>query len=479
MKEVVEKAQGVFLWVDLVTKLLLNDLTDSISMAGLRKRLKSLPPDLEGFYQHIIDTVDPFHRQWTSVCLKLSLSPKAPLPLITFSFVGEDPDFAFDEDFRSNETELPVTLASRNEIGRRRLDAYCKGLLEIRRDAPVPEHLDDMDWLREPKVDFLHRTVKEFLETSTGKDVISYRSPTDFDATIFLCKTLVATFRRYSGILSRDGPLLLLLKYALELEGTTHNSCLELFVLLDEAEKIYSNLTNHIRSEALGDLPKGCSGPQFLQRCAQLGLLDYVEWKLLGYAQRHDIAILLLLGLSAKPYGCSDSGLKEAEHDRTTQIVQRLLKNSGGRLNRACPSKHHAPFSWSFRTCCLIQMLEFRRMLNNLEVAKLDTQGTEAPLVHSILCEELVASGADLDAEVPVKMTDLEVSEMHRKLRPDLPDGATTKIDEKILGSLHAKTVHTYPTACIVLYYLIPNMKHLEARVRSRLFGTEDPMLSK
>ncbi|KAM7183070.1 hypothetical protein V8F33_013828 [Rhypophila sp. PSN 637] len=53
-KEVVEKAAGVFLWVKLVVRSLLEGLGSFDSLSDLRRRLEDLPDDLEDLYWHIL-----------------------------------------------------------------------------------------------------------------------------------------------------------------------------------------------------------------------------------------------------------------------------------------------------------------------------------------------------------------------------------------------------------------------------------------
>jgi hypothetical protein len=62
IEEVVDKAAGVFLWVQLVIRSLIGGLRDGDEISHLRSRLASLPPDLETLYEHMLDRIEPEYR---------------------------------------------------------------------------------------------------------------------------------------------------------------------------------------------------------------------------------------------------------------------------------------------------------------------------------------------------------------------------------------------------------------------------------
>ncbi|KAE9377555.1 hypothetical protein N431DRAFT_461156 [Stipitochalara longipes BDJ] len=57
IEEVVQKAQGVFLWVFLVLRDLLEGITYNDSITTMRARLKNLPEDFKGLFHHILHAV--------------------------------------------------------------------------------------------------------------------------------------------------------------------------------------------------------------------------------------------------------------------------------------------------------------------------------------------------------------------------------------------------------------------------------------
>jgi hypothetical protein len=150
------KASGVFLWVVLVVQSLLQGLTDGERPSDLQRRLDSIPADLETLFWKILKSVD-FGRisqilQIVEDSIKLTRF-RNPLTLIELSFADEDdPEFVF----KMPPIPMPCTkIDSRAELMRRRLNACGKGLLE--------SHIAGRPSLADATVEYLHRTVKDFI----------------------------------------------------------------------------------------------------------------------------------------------------------------------------------------------------------------------------------------------------------------------------------------------------------------------------
>lgn len=101
MDEIGDRAQGVFLWVYLVVRMILSDLRDGNDLRELRVTLYSFPVDLEAFFRHMIGTLEPRYCAEAANLFQLVLNNTHsryeydPLSLMTTSFVSEkDPNFA-------------------------------------------------------------------------------------------------------------------------------------------------------------------------------------------------------------------------------------------------------------------------------------------------------------------------------------------------------------------------------------------------
>ncbi|OJJ05862.1 hypothetical protein ASPVEDRAFT_45324 [Aspergillus versicolor CBS 583.65] len=196
VREIVDKASGVFLWVYLVVRSLLEGLTNADRMADLQRRLKELPMDLEQYFLHILTSLNSFYLQQASQLFRLALEAPRPLEVLTFSYLDEDdPDFALRSEIKplSNEEE-----SIRCEDIERRLNSRCKGLLESRRRQACDEY-STVDGVVEGRtlyeVDFLHRTVRDFLMTPTVHIQLVAQDTADFDANMALARAYVAQIK--------------------------------------------------------------------------------------------------------------------------------------------------------------------------------------------------------------------------------------------------------------------------------------------
>ena len=168
--EIVERSSGVFLWTFLVVQSLRRGLRNSDTISELQDRLRILPTELEQFFLHILDCTDKvYHRQAARLYL-ICLSASGDLTTMTASF--------FDEKARN----FALTRGSRSwtsaEIGRRmrviaqRIAVRCTDLMEVS---------------KEHKVEFLHRTVHDFLHLRDVHDLLVQRAGVDFDAHQYIC----------------------------------------------------------------------------------------------------------------------------------------------------------------------------------------------------------------------------------------------------------------------------------------------------
>jgi hypothetical protein len=173
--EITEKARGVFLWVHLVVLSLLQGLRDGDSITDLRERLLVLPSDLEELFEKIIGSVSPSYLEQACMifqCLRISLEP---LSLLDLSLAQEDIDEAMVAEVKpmdANEVEF------RAETMRRRLNSRCRGLIE------APEFDEEGP---DAKIQYLHRTVKDFLATRRDWEVRAISEHSGFHPDLALC----------------------------------------------------------------------------------------------------------------------------------------------------------------------------------------------------------------------------------------------------------------------------------------------------
>jgi len=154
---VVEKAEGIFLWVALVVKSLRAQLEDGAEPADLIESVNLLPDELDGLFRHILKTLKkPAKGYRTLAMVQLGMKYNMPLSLFAYSF--------FDNyERKSPNLEIDLEQDSREErINRasKKLQAYCGGLVEDVPNAEFSKHfqIDDYFYLA-----LTHRSITEFL----------------------------------------------------------------------------------------------------------------------------------------------------------------------------------------------------------------------------------------------------------------------------------------------------------------------------
>jgi len=188
IQEIVEKSQGVFLWVFLVVKSLIDGLRNHDRISQLQKRLRQFPGDLQEFFNHIFQSMDPVYHSQTAQMFQVALQVNKPPSPMLYWYLDEledSPDLAFSTDTCDmNQSEL----INRVESSKRRINGRCKGLLEV---TATDSAEDGQNFY----VDFLHRTVKDFLMTTEIRRVFISWQPEDFDADLAICQSSLAEFK--------------------------------------------------------------------------------------------------------------------------------------------------------------------------------------------------------------------------------------------------------------------------------------------
>jgi hypothetical protein len=184
--DIVDRAQGVFLWVALVCRDLLRGLQNEDTIAILRVRLNLLPATLEGYFSAILNRVDKVYQRQTSQILKLIAAAKEPLLLITFLFLEEsDSDFPFRAELR------PLTFEGSNDVCRklrRQIKSRGGDLLEIEHDFGASP-------TNKQTVVFFHRTVRDFLLTKNIEQLLDERLHGPFGVDSYLSRAFVSLLK--------------------------------------------------------------------------------------------------------------------------------------------------------------------------------------------------------------------------------------------------------------------------------------------
>lgn len=274
IEDVVSRSQGVFLWVHLVLRDLLDGLTYNDSVQTLKIRLQSFPEDLDKFFQHMLDSIPRVYLLRAARMFKIATAAERPIPVLFYSMLEqleECGDKTIDEPIYG----MPISEIKRRQKRMKRvLDGRSRGLLEVVPDeSAIPAFLQD-------KVDFLHRTVRDFLDES-GLEFLereAYRERQGPDLYILACKAAVAMIRRVPTGLKAPmqiwGPLFELFFFFCEKASAQPGSLDTLRDLLERVEVTFDwmittrYLSNNMTSHYI------------LSYAARYQVRFYLEWKL-------------------------------------------------------------------------------------------------------------------------------------------------------------------------------------------------------
>ncbi|KAL0929804.1 nacht and ankyrin domain protein [Colletotrichum truncatum] len=139
-----KKASGVFMWVVLVVDILIKEC-DRGRIHELRKRLKELPSDLDKLFREIL-TRDHHNRDRLLLCLQWVLFAKEPLrpEQLYFAILSGIEDESTEALSDWDPEDITTDIMERFIIG------SSKGLTEVTK-------------AKEPKVQFIHESARDFL----------------------------------------------------------------------------------------------------------------------------------------------------------------------------------------------------------------------------------------------------------------------------------------------------------------------------
>ena len=187
VQEILERSDGVFLWVFLVVKSLRRGMTNLDTVKELQRRLRQLPSELEVFFRHILDSVEKvYHEHAARLYLVRLVAAKAPPVADLSMFDEENLDFGLDDSlvqlYRPYHPSLLENLKTR-------IMARCQDLLEF-------DHSSELQ--------FLHRTVRDFLVTKDIQALLHERAGQEFNPHHFICNSMLFEMRlaaRFRGSL--------------------------------------------------------------------------------------------------------------------------------------------------------------------------------------------------------------------------------------------------------------------------------------
>lgn len=181
IKTLVEKSEGIFLWLELVIRALVDELGSCASLNALHKLLDQLPRGLESLFTHMLQRIPDHerlrglqliglaHRGLELPALEMpwvdTMKAHRPEPALTavyLSYAQGDNESALNMPMGPQSNHELEDVADRMEFTLRKC---CAGLLELRPQTRISE--------RDPEVRFLHKSVAEFLDEPSTRATIS------------------------------------------------------------------------------------------------------------------------------------------------------------------------------------------------------------------------------------------------------------------------------------------------------------------
>lgn len=189
-EQIAKHARGVWLWVFLVSRDLMKAVNSHEDLHQLQDIVNSLPQDLEEYFERIISKVKRRHHDEMARLFLAAIEGVQPLPLLAFSLLvreRSDPDYATSATISS-----PAFEEESQSTWTARLRSRCGDLLIVD-DGDHPSLFDC-------PVDFLHRTVRDFLQDCYLENLKSKVNPnSNFNPSISLCKVMLYFLKKHAG----------------------------------------------------------------------------------------------------------------------------------------------------------------------------------------------------------------------------------------------------------------------------------------
>ena len=172
--EIINKASGVFLWVVLACKSIREGLTNFDSIPELQSRIKELPPELEQIFALMLSKIEPRYEKEAARLLNIAchhnkIGSERPLCNLELSLTNQMGESVKKPDLRK--------LSAYERISRMiaiegRLKSRCWGLLEAHPSVDLGHCAGPTsDDVPHRIIDFLHRTVFDFLESQEAQSI--------------------------------------------------------------------------------------------------------------------------------------------------------------------------------------------------------------------------------------------------------------------------------------------------------------------
>ncbi|KAK4198922.1 hypothetical protein QBC40DRAFT_88698 [Triangularia verruculosa] len=196
-QKIIQKAEGVFLWVSLVLRVVERGLLHEDDPRDLEAKIDGLPSELEELFGVIFKAIEteshPIDRRRAMITLSLCMTRTkcylADLLLYQLSFLD---DYESDCDFlfKIPGPEVVAEDEERLRRCRKQVNGRCRGLVSV--TSPSPSEPEDVIPKRRAElVTITHRSLLEFFARPEVSAVVEFQTR-GFNTTQFSCRSFVA-----------------------------------------------------------------------------------------------------------------------------------------------------------------------------------------------------------------------------------------------------------------------------------------------
>ncbi|KAM5362285.1 hypothetical protein ACJZ2D_012640 [Fusarium nematophilum] len=280
LSEVAQRSSGVFLWVRLVVQSLLHGICNGDRISDLRTRLDELPQDLESLFQKIFDSMEPRYQRHAAELFQIH-RVHGSVSGLRFSFADEENDSIWRMPVTHKALTASQIIFQVNQM-KKRVDSRTKGLLELDNWRSAIQSLSEAEvdlseqfhLTSQCHVQYLHRTVKDFVESPVLWDSVIVGKTPGFDPQLSLTKALILEVitwdRRTSSAEYLDALICESLVWASRVSWESQQTAIE---LLDTLEHIVAQLRTKMENRAiLPSLEMSPGIPLLLPLALQLNL---------------------------------------------------------------------------------------------------------------------------------------------------------------------------------------------------------------
>jgi hypothetical protein len=163
--EIIHKADGVFLWVTLLTEALRKGFVAGDKVNELKRMLSSTPSGLIELYRHTLGKIDEQYKHETRKMFQIILAAARPLTLSEFRHIlafESTPSFSAQKEMNVS----PYVIQDDDSMEARLL-SRCDGLLEV-----VSKDSDTCQIIQ-----LIHQSMSDFLKGSPSNDIVDEADP--------------------------------------------------------------------------------------------------------------------------------------------------------------------------------------------------------------------------------------------------------------------------------------------------------------